>query len=352
MRQVNYVRSRNMGFDREQVLVIDVRDPKLRDHIPQIKSTVLQSTNVLGASLSTNLPTNIVPKMRARVEEGTLSDSNDRFSSYYTVVDQDFLNIHGIELLFGRNFSEKFVRESEESVIINEAVANQLGWKEPLGKMYRTAVVAKNGRVIGVVKNFNFQSLHHSIQPLILMFDPNLCRYLSLKIDSSDIKSTISFVRETVEAFKPDYPFTYFFLDDSFNEMYQEEQNQGKLFGIFTMLAIFISCLGLFGLASFAVETRTKEVGIRKVLGASISSIMMLISKGLTRCVFFANIFAWPFAYFVAHKWLENFAYRVTLGMWIFFLSGLASLAIALLTICCQTVKAATSDPVASLRYE
>jgi len=134
--------------------------------------------------------------------------------------------------------------------------------------------------------------------------------------------------------------------------MYQEEQKLGTLFGNFSTLAIFISCLGLFGLASFAVETRTKEVGIRKVLGASVSSIMMLISKGLARCVFFANIIAWPVAYFVAHKWLQNFAYRVNLGMWIFILSGLASLAIALLTISYQTVKAALADPVDSLRYE
>ena len=352
MKQMNYIRSRNMGFDREQVLVIDVRYPKLRDHILNIKSTVLQNTNVLGASLSDNLPTNIVPRITARVEEGTLPDSKDSFGSYYTVVDQDFLDVHGIELLSGRNFSEKFARESEESVIINETAANRLGWKEPIGKMYKTVALAENGRVIGVIKDFHFQSLHHSIQPLTLMFGPNWCRYLSLKINSSDIKGTIGFIRETVESFKPDYPFTYFFLDESFDEMYQEEQKLGKLFGNFTTLAIFISCLGLFGLASFAVETRTKEVGIRKVLGASISSIMMLISKGLTRSVFFANIFAWPVAYFIAHKWLENFAYRVNLGMWIFILSGLASLAIALLTISCQTVKAAAANPVDSLRYE
>jgi putative ABC transport system permease protein len=352
VKQMNYIRSRNMGFDREQVLVIDVRYPKLRDHILNIKSTVLQNTNVLGASLSDNLPTNIVPRITARVEEGTLPDSKDSFGSYYTVVDQDFLDVHGIELLSGRNFSEKFTRESEESVIINETVANRLGWKEPIGKMYKTIAVAENGRVIGVIKDFHFQSLHHSIQPLTLMFGPNWCRYLSLKINSSDIKGTIGFIRETVESFKPDYPFTYFFLDESFDEMYQEEQKLGKLFGNFTTLAVFISCLGLFGLASFAVETRIKEVGIRKVLGASISSIMMLISKGLTRSVFFANIFAWPVAYFVSYKWLENFAYRVNLGMGIFILSGLASLAIALLTISCQTIKAATANPVDSLRYE
>jgi putative ABC transport system permease protein len=341
-----------MGFDREQILVVELKDIKLRDSLLLIKNKVLQNSNVLGASLSNNLPSLIVPMMQARVEEGTLPDSQDRFGSYYTVVDQDFLDVYGIELISGRNFSEKYANETEEAVIINETVVRQLGWKEPLGKMYRTSWVATKGRVIGVIKDFHSLSLHQTIQPLTLMFHPKQHRYLSLKISPIDLNNTIAFVRETVESFNSDYPFTYFFLDDSFNKMYLEEKKLGTLFRNFSALAIFISCLGLLGLASFAVETRTKEVGIRKILGASLIGIFLLHIKEFTKWVLLANVIAWPVAYYGMNKWLQNFAYRSEIGLFVFILSGFIAMASALMMVSFQSIKAAAANPVDSLRYE
>ncbi len=351
-KQMDYVRKRNMGFDREQVLVVEFKDIKLRDSLLLIKNKVLQNSNILGATLSNNLPSYIVPMIQVNVEEGSLPDSQDIFGSYYTVVDQDFLDVYGIELISGRDFSIKYANESEEAVIINETVVRQLGWKEPLGKMYRTSWAAKNGRVIGVIKDFHFLSLHQTIQPLTLIFDPKQHRYLSLKINPTDLNNTIAFVRETVESFKSDYPFTYFFLDDSFNEMYLEEKKLGTLFRNFSALAIFISCLGLFGLASFAVETRTKEVGIRKVLGASLTGLFLLLTKEFTKWVLLANVIAWPVAYYCMNKWLQSFAYRSEIGLFVFMLSGFSAMAIALLVVSFQSIKAATANPVDSLRYE
>jgi putative ABC transport system permease protein len=290
--------------------------------------------------------------LQANVEEGTFPDSGDRFSFYYNVVDQDFLDVYGITLLYGRNFSEKYAREGEESVIINETAARQLGWKEPLGKTYRDRWFAKNGRVVGVIKDFHFQSLHQTIEPLTFLYDPVRHSYLSLKLNPTNLKSTIASIRNIIESYKPDFPFTYYFLDDSFNNMYREDKKLGTLFGGFSLLAVFISCLGLFGLASFTVENRTKEVGIRKVLGASLPGIFLLLTKEFTKWVALANLIAWPLAYYFMNKWIQKFAYRSDLDVWIFVFSGLIALCIAVLTVSFQSLKAATADPVDSLRYE
>jgi putative ABC transport system permease protein len=352
VRQMNFIRTENMGYDREQILVVEVKDVKLRAHFPSIKNRILLNPQVLGATFSNSLPNDIVPMLQANVEEGTFPDSGDRFSFYYNVVDQDFLDVYGITLLYGRNFSEKYAREGEESVIINETAARQLGWKEPLGKTYRDRWFAKNGRVVGVIKDFHFQSLHQTIEPLTLLYDPVRHSYLSLKLNPTNLKSTIASIRNIIESYKPDFPFTYYFLDDSFNNMYREDKKLGTLFGGFSLLAVFISCLGLFGLASFTVENRTKEVGIRKVLGASLPGIFLLLTKEFTKWVALANLIAWPLAYYFMNKWIQKFAYRSDLDVWIFVFSGLIALCIAVLTVSFQSLKAATADPVDSLRYE
>jgi putative ABC transport system permease protein len=352
VRQMNFIQNRNMGYDREQILVVELRDIKLQDHFPSIKNSILRIPQVLGATFSDSLPNDIVPMLQASVEEGTFPDSGDRFSFYYNVVDQDFLDVYGITLLYGRNFSEKYAREGEESVIINETAARQLGWKEPLGKKYQVNWIAPNGRVIGVIKDFHFQSLRQTIEPLTLLFDTVGNSHLSLKLNPTNLKNTIASVKNIIESYKPDFPFTYYFLDDSFNNMYREDKKLGNLFGGFSLLAVFISCLGLFGLASFTVENRTKEVGIRKVLGASLPGIFLLLTREFTKWVALANLIAWPLAYYFMNKWLQNFAYRSDLDVWLFVISGLTALCIAVLTVSFQSLKAATSDPVESLRYE
>jgi putative ABC transport system permease protein len=351
LRQMNFIRTRNMGFNRDLIYVVRFKGQDINTHLPAIKNSLLQKPAVTGASYSWYLPTDIVPRMGATVEEGTLPESQDKFSSYYCVADQDFLNVYGMTLLLGRNFSNRYANESDEAVILNETAVRRLGWKEPLGKTCLTWG-AKRGRVIGVVKDFHFHSLRRPIEPLIMHFKPNDGRYLSLKIRPENLKMTVSSIKKIIDAFKFHYPPQYFFLDDSFNDMYQDEQKQGHLFGLFSGLAVFISCLGLFGLACFSLESRTKEIGIRKVLGASHPGIFYLLTREFFKWVLVANIIAWPTAYFAMNTWLQNFAYRRWPSIWIFAISGGTALMIALLTVSFQSIKAAASDPVKSLRYE
>jgi putative ABC transport system permease protein len=357
IRQMTFIQRGNMGYDRDEVLVVDVRDSKLQKNFLPLKTQILQNPKILGASMSRSLPYDIVPMLGARVEEGTLPSSRDRFSSYYTIVDQNFLDFYGIPLLSGRNFSEKNASESEEAVIINETAARQLGWKDPLGKMYQVNWKAKNGRVIGVIKDFHFQSLHRPIEALTLMFDSggdsrSWGGYLSLKVNTTDLNRTIASIRTAVESFIPDRPFTYFFLDDAFNELYKTETKLGVLFRGFSALALILSCLGLYGLASFTIERRTKEVGIRKVLGATLPGVFFLLTKEFLKWVLLVNLVAWPMAFFLMNKWLQSFAYRIHLGVLTLVSSSAIALMIALLTISLQTVKAGTANPVDSLRYE
>jgi putative ABC transport system permease protein len=352
IRQMTFIQKKNMGYDREQVLAVDVRDPKLQKNLLPLKNQILQNPKILGAAWSRKLPHDIGPMLVAQVEAGTLPGSRDRFNSYYTVVDQNFLDLYGITLLAGRNFSEKNALEPEEAVIINETAARQLGWKDPLGKMYQVNWKAKNGRVIGVIKDFHFHSLHLPIEALTLMYDSGGSGYLSLKVNTADLNRTIASIKEIIESYMPDRPFTYLFLDDAFNEMYKTETKLSVLFRGFSALALFLSCLGLYGLASFTVETRRKEVGIRKVLGASLPGILLLLTREFIKWVLLVNLAAWPMAFFFMKKWLQSFAYRVSPDVWTFVFSSVIALAIALLTIGFQTVKAAAANPVDSMRYE
>ena len=357
IRQMRFIQSGNMGYDRDEVLVIDARDPLLQKNLIPLKNRILQNPKILGAASSWNLPSDILAMTGARVQAGTLPGPQNLLRSYYTAVDQNFLDLYGITLLAGRNFSEKNVLESEEAVIINETAAKELGWKDPLGKIYRVDPWAMNGRVIGIVRDFHFQSLHRPVEALTLMFDSggslqSRSGYLSLKVNTMDLNRTIASIKAIVESYMPDRPFTYFFLDDAFSEMYKTETKLRVLFRGFSALALFLSCLGLYGLASFTIERRTKEMGIRKVLGASLPGVFFLLTKEFLKWVLLVNLIAWPTAFVFMNKWLQSFAYRIPLGIWTFVTSSAVALMIALLTISFQTVKAGAANPVDSLRYE
>ena len=233
---------------------------------------------------------------------------------------------------------------------MNETFARNLNWSNPVGKRIR--IYNKEEKVVvGVVKDFHFQSLHKEIMPILIFCRPDNY-YFHIRIRSDNIPETIGYVRKTYEGFRGKYPFEYFFLDDNFNQMYNSERKSGQMLVAFSGLAIFVACLGIFGLASFTAKRRTKEIGIRKVLGASVPRIIFLLSGGFTKWVVIANLISWPVAYYAMHKWLQSFAYRIDLGIGIFILSGSAALCIALLTVSFQTIKAAAANPVDSLRYE
>ncbi len=206
--------------------------------------------------------------------------------------------------------------------------------------------------IVGVLKDFHYESLHQQIRPLAIFLNSGQTAYLPVRIRPNDISKTISFIEDQWKKIVPGKPFEYFFLDEDFNKLYQSEQKTGQIFTTFSVLAIFIACLGLFGLTAFTVERRIKEIGIRKVLGASISTIVFLISKEFLKWVLIANLIAWPVAYYFMNNWLENFAYKTDITLWVFIFSGIIALIIALLTVSSQTIKAATANPVKSLRYE
>jgi len=239
--------------------------------------------------------------------------------------------------------------------LINEAAVKAFGWSRPeeaLGKRLRTGLGGRVLPIIGVAKNFHYRGLQAPVEPLVMEFNPGRFYYLTLQVSTPDLKSVLAFVEKRWKDSFPGRPFESFFLDDAFNRQYQADERVGRIFGIFMLLGLFIACLGLFGLASFTAESRTREIGIRKVLGAASSRIVFLLSRQFTIWVLVANFIAWPAAYLFIQRWLRNFAFRTTLEPAIFILSGIIILVVAILTTSFQTVRAASANPAESLRHE
>jgi putative ABC transport system permease protein len=274
----------------------------------------------------------------------------------------DFVETLGMEMAAGRGYSEEFRADTLNSIIINEAAAKFFGWtpEEAIGKRIDQGIGQQvlSRQIVGVIKDFNYASLHHPIKPFILELPQNqfqmniFMRYIAVKVNTDDFQSTIAFLEEKFRDVVPNRSFEYFFLDDNLNKLYEAEDKMSKVFTAFSFLAIFIACLGLFALASFTAEQRTKEVGIRKVMGASVIGIVGLISKEFLLLVIAANVIAWPLANFVMDNWLDTFAYRIYFGWVTFFLSGLTALVIAMLTVSYQAFKAANANPVDSIRND
>jgi putative ABC transport system permease protein len=267
-------------------------------------------------------------------------------------IDYDFIETFGLTLVSGRDFSREFSTDTEHAFILNETAAKKLGWDNPVGKKFSEEDSEKEGKVIGVVKDFHYESVLYEISPMVLTMRPFQFNYISAKVRLENVSQALSFLKAKWQEFDPGYPFEYFFVDEEFDTYYNFERRQGQLFTYCSILAIFISCMGIFGLASFTAEKRTKEIGIRKVLGASVSGIVVLLSKEFVKWVLMANIIGWPVAYFVMKRWLQNFAYRVDIGLWMFALSAFLVLSIALLTVSYQSIKTALANPINSLRYE
>ena len=270
-------------------------------------------------------------------------------------VDENYVPALGIQMLDGRNFSKDFLTDST-GIIVNEAAVKFLATKDIINKKLYTIkdiqtkeIIAYN--IIGVIKNFNFSSMRDVVTPLALFYGKSNGN-ISVRINSDNISNVVAQVRNKWKAIAPSQPFNYSFMDDDFNNLYKAEQRTGQIFITFAVLAILIACLGLFGLITFAAEQRVKEIGIRKVLGASVSDVATMLSKDFLLLVVVAFVFAFPVAWWAMNKWLEDFAYRVSIGWWVFVLSGFAALLIAVLTVAFQAIKAAVANPVKSLRTE
>ncbi len=268
-------------------------------------------------------------------------------------VSHDYLKTYGIDLVEGRDFSPEFLSDTNNSVIINQTAAKALGWEDPIGKTMLTPVQLGRNRahVIGVVKDFHFVSLHQKIEPLVLMLS-NRLRFVSIKVNAAELKSTTDYIGEQWNGFEPNVPFNYEFVDEKLAHLYQSEENMGTITGYFSAFAVFVACLGLLGLVSFATEQKKKEIGIRKVLGASVTRVVYLISKEFLKLILIAFVIAAPLSYFFMSRWLEDFAYRTEINPWVFIAAGLAVVFVAVVTLIFQAIKAAAANPVNSLRYE
>ncbi|MFD2514931.1 ABC transporter permease [Pontibacter locisalis] len=350
--QMHFLKNTDLGFKKEQMLVIDIPggDSILVQRLPIIKQKLEQHPNIEQVSNSYSIPAESLNRALMLVEQkGKMVEKVIDLLA----VDYDFIPVMGIELKEGRNFSRDIKTDEGSGIIINEAAAKWLGWDNPIGKKVKTgdrAVSDGNAQIIGVVKDYHVSSLHSEVQPLAMVLAPQSPGYLIARISPENQAATISFVEEQWRMFDQKHPMEYFFMDEFFDRQYRAEEKMLTIFGYFAALTIIIACLGLFGLASFTAEQRTKEIGIRKVLGSSTGSIVLLLSKDFALLVLIAIVLAIPVAWYGMSKWLQDFAYRIDLSWWIFVAAGILALTIALVTVSFQAVKAALLDPVKAIK--
>ncbi|MDH5704772.1 MAG: ABC transporter permease, partial [Candidatus Aminicenantes bacterium] len=304
--QLDFIRNKKLGFDKDHVVVMPVSRSGIGQNFEAFKRELLQNPGVESVCGSTSLPS-LLPTRSVFIPEGV--EEGERLTLRNVLVDYDFIKTFGLEIKEGREFSRDFATDMKEAFVVNEAAAKEFGWDSAVGKRL-IDLEGPKGHIVGVVKDFHFRSKHQRIEPLILSLLPSsrYVYFVSVKIKSSNISDTLAFLKSRWNAFSPGWPFEYFFLDDNFDRMYKSEDRLRQVFLTFTFLAIFIACLGLFGLAAFTAEQRTKEIGIRKVLGASVPGVVLLLSKEFIKWVLIANVIAWPVAYFALSRWLENFA--------------------------------------------
>ncbi|RDC65564.1 ABC transporter permease [Adhaeribacter pallidiroseus] len=350
-RQLNFMKDQNLGFEKEQMLVLPVRGTSMADNYEQIKSEFQRHPAVVSATTSASVPGQEVQNFAVSLKD----EADDKGQSmYYLFTDFDFLKTYGIPIIAGRNFDKTIQTDKESAFLINEKAVKAFGWATPeeaIGKKL-AAGFGGDGEIIGVYKDFHYRSLQAPIEPLIMAMVPWRLNTISLRLNTKDLPATMAFVQKKWQELFPQNPYEYAFLDEEFNKQYQADEKIGRIFLVFTAIAIFIACLGLFGLATFVAQQRTKEIGVRKVLGASVSSIVSLVSKDFVKLVLVSFVIATPLSYVLIGKWLENFASRIAISWEVFVIAGLALLVMALLTVSYQSIRAALANPVNSLRNE
>jgi len=351
-RQLDFIRTKDLGFDKEHIIILRMTGETRRQ--PQLlKNKLLINSDIQSISFS---GMSLVQWESADIDfDWTGRSPGQQIMFGENWVDYDYLETFKMKMAQGRFFSREFSTDPGEACVINEAAVKAMGMENPVGKkiiMSPGKTSERTYTIIGILKDFHTESLHKEIRPFFIRFLTFSGTYMCIRIAPGTISNSLNFIESKVKEIVPNDPFTYNFLDEELDKLYKTELLTGKLIRYFTLLAIFISCLGLFGLASFSVERRTKEIGVRKVMGASVSRIVFTLSREFTKWVIIANVVAWPAAWYVMNKWLDNFAFSINLGFEVFILSGFAALVIAILTLSSQTLKAAHANPVESLRYE
>ncbi|HEX5027117.1 MAG TPA: ABC transporter permease [Agriterribacter sp.] len=358
-RQMRYTANADLGFNKAQVLTFHIDDRKVRSQVAALKAQLLQSPLIEGASAAGNpIGNNDLGGMGYKFETPQGDFSISTTMAQELMVDPDYLPTMDIRLLAGRNFSAAVPSDQYGAALINETLMKKLGWKNPVGKRMQFPIDDKGNTaqrtIVGVIKDFHTYSLQHKIEPLVMVMPPvaSMEDNLYVKIAKGKIPQGLAYINKVYSQFDKTNVAEYSFLDQNFAKQYGAEQKQGQVSLIFTILAVIIACLGLFGLATFTATQRIKEIGIRKVLGASVGGITLMLSKDFVRLVAIAIVIATPAAWFIMHKWLQDFAYRIDISWWMFVVSGLLSLIIALFTISFRAIKAALANPVEALRTE
>ncbi|MFZ1081606.1 MAG: ABC transporter permease [Candidatus Kryptoniota bacterium] len=344
--QMDYIYNKPLGFEKNDLMYVPLRDTLSRSKIPLLTERLLSDPNILAVSAG-----ELKGAVRTQGPVSVLgTNGQSRLMVTESYVDHDYIRTMGMRMVQGRDFSRDFPSDSS-SVIINETMTKALGWKYPIGKQIQRG----NGSVfsvVGVVKDFNYSSLQQEIGPLVMWLEPSNCPYLVVRVSRQDMKSATDLLNRTWSSILPDYPFEYGSVGSYLDNQYGNEQETEHLLALFSLVAILIACLGLFGLTLHTTEQRTKEIGVRKVLGASVLSIVLTLSKESIKLVIIAGVVAWPTAYYFMNRWLQNFAYKITINVWVFVLSGFIVFLIAILTLSFQAIRAGLSNPVNTLRYE
>ncbi|SFP66794.1 ABC transporter permease [Parafilimonas terrae] len=351
--QLRYMQNASLGYDKEHLVTMPYYG-QLNDQYESFRNTLLQNPNIKEAGRSSRIPTG-----RLLDGQGAQAPGNDsmvpvKADIRYVATDYDFIPTYGIQMAAGRNFSRSYGTDTS-GFIINEAAAKAVGWKTAQDAVGKSFIYGGNsGRIIGVMKDFHFESLHQTIAPVIFVMPPGQNSYnnISIKIAGSNIASSLATIQNTWKKYLPDLPYQSTFLDENFEKLYASEQKQETIFTTFACIAIFIACLGLFGLSAFTISQRVKEIGVRKVLGANTGSIVTLVSKEFLKLVLIAAVIAFPVAWYAMHSWLQDFAYRINIQWWVFIIAAIVAAFIALITVGFQAIKAAMANPVQSLRSE
>lgn len=353
--QLDFIQNKRLGLQTEQRIVLPATSAMQRD-FGAVRDQLLTHPNIQAVTASRLVPGGrLVDHIGAKAEvNGALND----ITLSLNPVDHDFLDVYGMEIAAGRTFSKDLASDSTQAFVLNETAVQLAGWASPEAAIDQNLTLEGNsgfrlpGQVVGVVKDFHFESLHEEIAPQVMFVMPQRYRSVTVKVAAAHLNETLAFLEERWQMYRPNNPFSYVFLDERFGALYAAEQQLGRMFAYFAGLAVFIACLGLFGLASFMTEQRRKEIGVRKVLGASVSSIVALLSKEFIKLVAVAVLVAGPIAYVVMADWLDSFVYQTTMGPGLFLIAGVVALGIALLTVSYQSIRAALADPAQVLHAE
>jgi putative ABC transport system permease protein len=346
-KQVQFMKLKDLGYSKNQIVIVPIKDDEVRQKSEVIKNELKRLPEITNVSFSSSLPSKI---QRSTTMDLDVDGNRKVFEMSFSTIDYDFFELYKINLNKGRNFSRDFPTDLNGSIILNEQATEILNWENPIGR--ELDIFGGIKKVVGVVQDFNFQTLHSEIGPLALQISGDQCFFASINISLNNIPQTLENIKKTFDKFAPNGKSEQFFFDDYFGHLYSSEENFGRIIRYFTLLAIIISFSGLFGLTFFTTEQRTKEIGVRKIVGASVLKITFMLTKEFIKWSLLANIIAWPLAYLIMIKWFQNFAYQTKIEIGTFIFSGILALVFTLLCVSYRSIKTALINPADSLRYE